>query len=102
MLEGKWELEVECLESGKEGTKVRERGRNGMGKRGMVGKWERNGKEGSEKASGDKVWKEKLELEGKRKEGKEQGGKLGRLTIRIRWLDRYAPNAQETENTVEA
>ena len=86
MLEGKWELEVECLESGKEGTKVRERGRNGMGKRGMVGKWERNGKEGREKASGDKVWEEKLELEGKRKEGKEQGGKLGMLTIRIRWL----------------
>jgi hypothetical protein len=28
-----------------------------------------------------------LELEGKRKEGKEQGGKLGMLTIRIRWLE---------------
>ena len=29
----------------------------------------------------------RLELEGKRKEGKEQGGKLGMLTIRIRWLE---------------
>jgi hypothetical protein len=34
----------------------------GMGKRGRVGKWERNGEEGSEKASGDKVWEEKWEL----------------------------------------
>jgi hypothetical protein len=32
------------------------------------------------------VWEETWELEGKRKEGNEQGGKLGRLTLRIRWL----------------
>ena len=45
MLEGKWELEVECLESGKEGTKVRERGKEWNGEAGNgweVGKeWER-------------------------------------------------------------
>ena len=97
LLEFKERREESGVERGKSGRKWELEG-----KELKCGKWERNGKEGREKASGDKVWEEKWELEGKRKEGKEQGGKLRMLTVRIRWLDRYTPNAQETENTVEA